>query len=148
MTQYLHIHTDLITALINLISLASQTVFTTIHFLCNLQMGLISWSVIKHKVEKACRGQTLQLIGLTHKLRRKLSAVNQTPGACDRKCSTDILNPASQDSRHVTVSHFHPSLMCSINNVEPPHPYRLDYKCNKSYIVSQTDRIHNDSFPL
>ncbi len=36
-------------------------VFTTLHFLCNLRMGPISWSVTWHWVGKAYKGQTLSL---------------------------------------------------------------------------------------
>jgi hypothetical protein len=34
-----------------------RTIFTTLHFLCNLRMGLKSLNVILHKAEKACKGQ-------------------------------------------------------------------------------------------
>jgi hypothetical protein len=42
----------------------SGTTFTTLHFLHNLRMGQLSYSVSLHKVEKACREQTVKLTGL------------------------------------------------------------------------------------
>jgi len=38
-------------------------VFITLHFLRNLQIGAISWSVTLHKAGKAFKVQTLKLIG-------------------------------------------------------------------------------------
>jgi hypothetical protein len=38
---------------------ASWTVFTTLRFLCNLQLGTISKSVAMHWAGKACQGHTL-----------------------------------------------------------------------------------------
>ncbi len=42
-------------------------------------MGPMNYRVTLHKAEKACQGQTLQLIGPICKLRRKCSAVNVFP---------------------------------------------------------------------
>ncbi len=47
------------------------TIFTTLHFLHNLQMRPISASITQLEVGKACQGQTLQLIGPIRNLQRK-----------------------------------------------------------------------------
>ncbi len=49
----------------------SGTVFTTLHFLPNLQMGPISQIVTLHRAGKACKGKTLLFIGSVSELRRK-----------------------------------------------------------------------------
>jgi hypothetical protein len=45
--------------------------FTAHHYLCNLQMGPKSYSVILNWAGKAFQGKVLQLIGHIRKLRRK-----------------------------------------------------------------------------
>jgi hypothetical protein len=47
------------------------TVLTTLNFLCNLGMGRIDKIVSLNQFGKACKGQTLLLIGPIHKLCRK-----------------------------------------------------------------------------
>jgi hypothetical protein len=56
-----------------------EALFTTLHFLRNLQMGPISKSVGK-RAGKACQGQTVAYLVLLM-LQRKISAVRKTPGA-------------------------------------------------------------------
>ncbi len=51
------------------------TVFTTLHFLHNLQMGPMSW----RRLCRVDRGQTLYFIGPSHKLQIKWRVVNTTP---------------------------------------------------------------------
>ncbi len=50
---------------------ARRTVFTTVNFLINLQMGPISQSDTLKRAKKAMQRQTLQLIMNVHKLQRK-----------------------------------------------------------------------------
>ncbi len=54
-------------------------IFTTRQFLCNLRMSPRGQSVTLLQVEKACQGQTLQLLGIICKLQRKRSVVNTAP---------------------------------------------------------------------
>ncbi len=51
--------------------MAPATLFTTLHFLCQLRMGAISQSVTLHQARKACQRQAFQLIVPICKLRRK-----------------------------------------------------------------------------
>jgi hypothetical protein len=37
----------------------TETLFTTLHFLCNLRMSSIDYNVTLHQGGKACKGQTL-----------------------------------------------------------------------------------------
>jgi hypothetical protein len=48
-----------------------ETIFTTLHFLHNLQMSPISASITQQEVGKACQEQTLKLIGPIRNLQRK-----------------------------------------------------------------------------
>jgi hypothetical protein len=50
--------------------------FKTLHLLCYLQMGPMSYGITLHKAVKACTGHTLKLIVPNHKLQRKGSVVN------------------------------------------------------------------------
>jgi hypothetical protein len=58
--------------------MTSETTYTTIHFLLNLQMGLISQSVISHKDVKAFQVQTLLLIWPIDNLLGTYSVVDTT----------------------------------------------------------------------
>ncbi len=57
----------------------SGTIFTTIHLLRTLHLGPLNQSIRLHWGGKACRWQTLELIGPICKLQTKLSIVNMTP---------------------------------------------------------------------
>ncbi len=56
------------------------SVFITLPFLHNLQMGSITQSITLHQAGKACLGHTLQLLRSIHTFQRKLNVVNTTPG--------------------------------------------------------------------
>ncbi len=59
--------------------LRSQESYSLI-YLCNLQMGPISFSVCSWQAILASSNETHQLIGAIHKLQRKWSVVNMVPG--------------------------------------------------------------------
>jgi hypothetical protein len=50
---------------------------TALNFLQNSQIGSIKKNGVIHYAGKACKGQLLKLIGLVHKLLRKLSVMNR-----------------------------------------------------------------------
>ncbi len=60
---------------------APASVFTTGHFLHNLQMCPISYSITSDKSGKVCQGQTLQLSAPIFKLCYKWCVVNKAPGS-------------------------------------------------------------------
>jgi len=62
------------------VNTAPGTIFTTLHFLRNLPIGPISWSVILLLAGKACYQQTTQLTLPICNLLRKLSVVNNASG--------------------------------------------------------------------
>jgi hypothetical protein len=61
---------------LSFVNTAPGTICTTLHFLRNLPIGPISWSVILHLAGKACYRQTNQLTSPICNLLRKLSFVN------------------------------------------------------------------------
>jgi hypothetical protein len=56
-----------------------ETLFTMLHFLCNLWMGQISYSATFHWTAIAFQGQTQQLVEPICKLQRKWIGVNTSP---------------------------------------------------------------------
>jgi hypothetical protein len=59
--------------------MAPRFIFAKLHLLCYLQMGPMSYRVTLHKAEKACQGQTLQLIEPICNLQRKCSSIFVSP---------------------------------------------------------------------
>ncbi len=56
-----------------------DSIFTPLHFLCNLQMGPISFSVCPWQAFPTFCNVAVWLLGPIHKLWRKWSVVNMTP---------------------------------------------------------------------
>jgi hypothetical protein len=65
----------------NAVNMTQGVIFTTVHFLRNLQMGPKSKIFALHWSGKASQVRTLQLIGLIHKSRRKWNVANTTQGS-------------------------------------------------------------------
>ncbi len=59
----------------------TATEFTTLHFIHNIQIDPISWSVTLRYAGNACQGQTPKLIGLIHKSQINWSLLNMVRGS-------------------------------------------------------------------
>ena len=92
----------------------SGTVFTTLHFLCNLRIGPISQSATLQQAANFCQGQTLQLIGAFRKLRKKIKCCEYAPRCLFQRSFLNL--------RHFRFSpklHLSPPLICFSLSLSP-----------------------------